>query len=320
MGPFPYTDFRRTSCLLRCHHTNAEWMARATTFAVVCPLIFVVGFSILRCFFDCMHTFDLGVLQVAIPSAMRDLAGECVWRGGRALKMQMEGAYREYRNWRRRTKVPCQIRQKFKPTSWFKSGYPRISQVTAKAAALRSMLYWVAEECVKHARTSHGRLRAACFACLRDFDAICKNAGRHMTDEEHEEMSQAIENALLAYNALADTALRKGIRRWKVLPKMHALTHYWCSKTNPRAVHCYLDEDFVGRLKRIVNSVHGKGTGTSKRAMIKYKIGVCLRWWDMQKTLRCIPVVYRKRDGTAVVEKSNADLRRVINNKVKHKN
>ena len=149
---------------------------------------------------------------------------------------------------------------------------------------------------------------------------ICRKAGRHMTDEEHEEMSQAIENAMLAYNALADDALRKGIRRWKVLPKFNALTHSWCSKTNPRAVHCYLDEDFVGRLKRIVNSVHGKGTGTSKRAMIKYKIGVCLRWWDMQKTLRCIPVVHRKRDGTAVVEKSNADLRRVINNKVKHKN
>ena len=100
------------------------------------------------------------------------------------------------------------------------------------------MLHWIAEECDKHVVTEHQQLRAACFSSFREFDNICKKADRHMTDEQHENMSTAIENALLTYNALADKAIRRGIRRWKILPKFHAFTHYYSSKTNPRAVHC----------------------------------------------------------------------------------
>ena len=111
------------------------------------------------------------------------------------------------------------------------------------------MLHWIAEECQQ--------LRAACISSFRDFDNICKKADRHMTEEQHENMSTAIEHAPLTYNALADKAIRRGIRRWKVLPKFHAFTHYYSSKTNLRAVHCYLDEDFVGRLKKLSTMYRG---------------------------------------------------------------
>ena len=160
-GEYPYTDFSRTAGQRRTHVSNEEWVARANTLAHICPLIFIIGFSILRCVFDCMHTLDLGILQVAIPSCLRDLAAEAVWRGGRSLAAQLTAAYVSYRAWCQRSKVPCAARQKFKPTVWMKSGYPRISQVTAKAAALRSMLYWVSEECDKHVVTEHQQMRAA---------------------------------------------------------------------------------------------------------------------------------------------------------------
>ena len=141
-----------------------------------------------------------------------------------------------------------------------------------------------------------------------------------MTDEEHENMCTAIEHALLTYNALADEAIRRNIRRWKVLPKFHAFTHYYYHKTNPRAFHCYLDEDFVGRLKRLVNGVCATGgTRTSRRAMSRYSVGVCLRWWDYMKTLRNIPVVHRKRGGDIVVEKDNHSLHESMMTKVKSK-
>ena len=112
--------------------------------------------------FDCMHTLDLGILQVAIPSSLWDLAAEAVWRGGRSLGAQLTAAYVSHRAWCKRNKIPCAIRQRFKPTIWMKSGYPRISQVTAKTAALRSMLYWISEECDKHVVTEHQQMRAAC--------------------------------------------------------------------------------------------------------------------------------------------------------------
>ena len=50
------------------------------------------------------------------------------------------------------------------------------------------------------------------------------------------------------------------------------------------------------------------GLWTSRRAMHRYSVGVCLRWWDYTKTLREIPVVHRKRGGGIVVEKDNNSL------------
>ena len=46
---------------------------------------------------------------------------------------------------------------------------------------------------------------------------------------------------------------------WKVVPKFHALSHiaYDNGGVNPRQVHCYQDEDMVGKLKRIYLRCHG---------------------------------------------------------------
>ena len=131
-------------------------------------------------------------------------------------------------------------------------------------------------------------MRAVCVSSFLDFDKICKKAGRHMTDEDHGRMSTAIEHV--------DIQCTGGRGNTAEHPSMEGLADY--SKTNPRAVHCYLDEDFVGRLKRLVNSVCATGgMRTSRRAMHRYSVGVCLRWWDYTKTLRKIPVVHRKRGG-----------------------
>ena len=54
---------------------------------------------------------------------------------------------------------------------------------------------------------------------------------------------------------------------------------------------------------RIANSVHGTGTGTSNRAMNRYKVGVCLRWWDLQNTLRHVPVIHKSRNVGIVINK-----------------
>ena len=59
-----------------------------------------------------------------------------------------------------------------------------------------------------------------------------------------------METALVSYNALAVESSVLGTTAYKVVPKFHAATHVYDSRTNPRAVHCYADEDMVGRLKK----------------------------------------------------------------------
>eukprot|EP00972_Heterocapsa_arctica_P024259 3577216-Heterocapsa_arctica.AAC.1 len=60
-----------------------------------------------------------------------------------------------------------------------------------------------------------------------------------------------MERGLYVYNALAVSAVQERRLHGKCIPKLHACAHiaYDNFGTNPRAVHCYLDEDMVGRMQ-----------------------------------------------------------------------
>ena len=107
------------------------------------------------------------------------------------------------------------------------------------------------------------------------------------TDEQHEEFCMHSERFLVCYNSLAAEAINGDKKLYNMLPKFHASTHHWHSRTNPRAVHCYADEDMVGRLKRIFITCHH--STAAKRALQRYAIVVCLRWWHAVHELRGIP-------------------------------
>eukprot|EP00959_Pyramimonas_sp_CCMP1952_P445797 9333608-Pyramimonas_sp.AAC.1 len=55
-------------------------------------------------------------------------------------------------------------------------------------------------------------------------------------------------------------------------------------QANPRAVQAYLDEDFVGRTKRVASRCHGATFG--HRSVLRYCILVGVRWWKELARLR----------------------------------
>ena len=55
-------------------------------------------------------------------------------------------------------------------------------------------------------------------------DAVCRRAGRHFTQGEHEDFSRHVEHALLTNNALAVEAVAAGEKMYKLIPKHHALS------------------------------------------------------------------------------------------------
>lgn len=291
-----YTDFRRAGRTRRSLRSHAEWLALAPA-GGPSPLTAIPGFCIWRCSFDIMHTLELGILQVAIPSALQELAttapaevagaGSIFGMGPPAARMCE--ATRQYHRWCAVNGVASKV-SRITP-AWIEGATPAISQKHAKAAALRSMMYWLRDICVAAAGGSgHSALRAAFFDCLVKADEVMRAHGRFLPAQAGEDLAKHVEDALLAYNALAVSSFRAGARLWPLKPKLHALTHiaYDHCRVNPRSVHCYADEDMVGRVKRIYIRCHP--SSAPLRSLERYVLHTTVRWWrEMRRARGLLP-------------------------------
>ncbi len=143
----------------------------------------------------------------------------------------------------------------------------------AKAAALRAMLPWVADQ-----RDGPGR-RLPDAPCrllrgLADMDAVYKGQPRFLTREQED---AAAGHCSAALQALAELARLTPDCPWCLIPKCHALLHIACDSAmgNPRVAHCYQDEDFVGKVKRMYTACHGKTA--PRRSLQRYGASFCIR-------------------------------------------
>jgi hypothetical protein len=280
-----YTQFGRTAHHRRTLIDPDEWLRVALLATLVSPVLLVPGFCILHVYFDIMHCLDLGVSQYTVPSAMFELARCNAWPGG-TLQQQFQAAYVEYRRWAKTHNVRAIVRQPFDVKAWRKgTSFPHITQRVAKAAALRSLVYWVAEVCTRFVDDKHGKVRALLFKSHVRVDVLLRRAGRVLDPAEREQLASAVEAALLCNNWLAQATLQA--RLWKLVPKHHAVQHLGDAVTNPRSTQCYADEDLVGRCKRIYNRCHG--SSAALRGLQRYSILLCVRWWEQLRELRHIP-------------------------------
>ena len=144
-----YTNFAANAGHRATITSNNDFMASYLAAAIICPLLLIPGFHIFRVFFDIMHTLDLGVFQVVMPSCLWELTSNTsIWNESTRAK-RFAKAYAEYRGWCKTQKVKSVTKKRFnfkrfRPTA---KSYPMMSQVTAKAAATRSMAYWIHEVC-----------------------------------------------------------------------------------------------------------------------------------------------------------------------------
>ena len=80
-------------------------------------------------------------------------------------------------------------------------------------------------------------------------------------------IAHCVDQFLLRYQHLAYKAETSGKFLWNMPSKFHWLWH-WARKArflNPRLTNCYIDEDFVGRIKTLV---HSCAAGSSLQLMI----------------------------------------------------
>ena len=281
-----YTNFGREDHVRTTLENPATWVAAAMAAPNPSPLLHIRGFSIDRVFFDIMHCMDLGVFQHAVASALSELTG-AAGHGlqaasifpGADLNARLAAATVHYRSWCRDRRLERRA-PKF-TQRWVKGPWPEVSQLQAKAAEMRTNLVpWLRDVCAAAAAEhgDHGHVRAAMFNAFVRIDEACRGSSRFLTAEAAEELELNMETALRLYNALAAEAADCGRALWRLRPKLHACTHVGFDHggTNPRWVHCYADEDMVGRMKRLYKKCHG-ATAPS-RGLQRYMIMVGLRW------------------------------------------
>ena len=233
-------------------------------------------------FFDIMHTMDLGILQYIIPSALAELVAPRdhggLWDGAnRAARVAAASA--DYRDWCDRHHVPTQYRAKAITESWVKGDYPKVSMVHAKAAAMRRMTQWISGLCDTASAGQHGARRAMLFRKLVQADRLLADSGRFLTPASADLYGSLVETALAVYGQLSSEAFAADIRLWPITPKFHAMQHIAYDQArmhNPRRVHCYSDEDMVGKSKRIYIRCHG--TTAPQRGLQRYALLQNMRW------------------------------------------
>ena len=287
------TDFRRNAPHRGALVDGNAFLQQCLAAATLSPLLLIAGFCSWRVHFDFMHTHDLGTLQYTQPCVLKELVYDPAVFPGATVPQRLNEAYRQYKIWCGTNRIKSRVQHKFTKKWWQpkKHRYPQISQQTAKAAALRSMAYWLALVCKRHTSNPHDAMRAAMITSFVETDKVCRRSGRHFTADQHADFCKHLEAYLTCYNALAVEASTAQPKTYlyKVSPKFHAGRHAYDSMVNPRFVHCYADEDMVCRLKRIFTNCHG-GTAT-RRALERYALVVCMRWWAALHELRGLPYV-----------------------------
>ncbi len=262
------------------HRGDNAWAAKEPA----SPLVEIPGFSIWRWQFDLMHTLDLGILQRVIPAALQGLMGLPAGTGrvadeppmwaGRSRAARCKAATLDYLEWAG-TAVASSARVKKITPRWVQGQYPDISQEHAKAAALRAMLPWVVDKAQKRSGASEAAtLRARCLSSLAAMDAVYSRQPRFLSAGQEREAQAFCTEALEALAALVQL---QPAGPWRMQPKAHALWHitqHSCMG-NPRVSHCYQDEDFIGKVKRLYTACHGRTAPL--RTIQRYCMGTSLR-------------------------------------------
>ena len=297
-----YTQTRRSHWTLRrtlLSHRGFLRRQRSFPGNTTGPMYDLPGFHIWQVWVDPLHAMDLGILQKLSASTLLELTDRRYEPYSRSTRThRLLQAHEQYKEWCRAKGE--QAVPPFNDKSWYAHGdYPEMTMKCAKGAQQRALQYWFLEKCQEEAVRApsvHSAVRLALWMNLVRVDMICASrladtsfpcAGRFLSASEVAALQDSMEEALDCYVWLANDAVENGIKRWKTQPQMHMLTHMaydMAGQANPRRVHCYADEDMVGRFKTLVSACHPRRA--SSRSLLRYSIMLSFRWWLRVAELR----------------------------------
>ena len=108
--------------------------------------------------------------------------------------------------------------------------------------------------------TLHNRTRAMVAHALNEFLKCVNSFPRFFDDSMVERLLTSGQMFMKGYQALAKAAVASRVSRWRVVPKFHYFCHFLLDLPkdgcNPKFWWTFGDEDFMGRIGRIVYKCH----------------------------------------------------------------
>ena len=100
----------------------------------------------------------------------------------------------------------------------------------------------------------------ACCKLLNRFYVLIMGAGQFFNDDQKTELRNLSQTFAGIYARLSAAAFARGVRMWKLQPKLHLFQHlaeYMAMyQGNPRYYWTYQDEDLVGNMIEFARGVH----------------------------------------------------------------
>ena len=249
-----------------------------------CPWTVVDGWSLRCCIFDVMHCAHLGILRDAVACCLAYLADNRLlpaWSPAANLDSKLRTFWCLMRDWFliHREQPPRPVLSAsncgLDPDD---DDYPVMGSVH-KAMNLHKLLRYCNHVMVglASALCREGRALAVAISSLWGFLRVLEHADLVLSCEEAREAERLLGMHLDVWQWLASEAAANQRLRYFIRPKHHCMVHVRCQlrdRMNPLAVACFNEEAFLGYIKRIGRSCHGRTA--SQRIAERYSL--VLRW------------------------------------------
>jgi hypothetical protein len=140
--------------------------------------------------------------------------------------------------------------------------------------------------------TTHDKVRAVCAYAYAQLLHIWDLADRWLDAQEVADSLFYGRVFLQSYGFLGAEATRLGTVIWKIRPKHHfideMLERIRETHMNPRHQHCFMEEDFAGKLSRLARKCHR--LTVCVRSIERYLLFITIRWGERRNCDRWMVV------------------------------
>ena len=260
---------------------------------ILSPYLCIPGFRLETVFGDLLHDLYLGSAQQAIASGIIEfMEHNCLVQPNGApfadAKEMLLALNKDCRLWaegagKRKPRVLFTLASLGRGS---KTDYPELSS-KFKAAHVKTLIHWMSDLTSRlvNLTCERSKCMASLFWVLSQFVQTTDSAGRFLTPLEHSDVLRAGGMFTSGFARMAKYAFDSSECLWKVRPKLHYLEHHFLDSANinPRFVHAFGEEDFVGKMAHI-------GRGCSRMTMPRRVFHIyiyiyilllpALRWYD----------------------------------------
>ena len=240
------------------HETYLRYLRRAGL-AIPPLLSLAIGLRLECVMIDVLHTVDQGVASHIIANILWVIAVVRCVLGGVTQDDRVKRLHAHIQEWYGAVKAKTKVQGKLTVERLrTKGGWPKLK---AKAAATRHLAKYALSlmQQLGGQSTEDRRMLAVCQQLVR-FYTILDTESQFLSPAAKIELPKLGQQLVGIYTALATDAKERGLKLWKLQPKLHLFQHLceWqsISSGNPRYCWTYADEDLAGTMAEVAESCH----------------------------------------------------------------